>query len=407
MKPARDKFSVLKQICDQIPAYLVPKLAKKHGVAAKSRTYSPWSHVVSLVYAQLSHALSLNDICDSQRNHSGALESIRGATAPSRNGLSNANKVRNPLMAEELFWKVLEQKTTDHPEFIHNRKYSKLPRKFKRTINAIDSSTIQLIAKCLGWAKHRRRKAAAKMHMRLDLQSFLPRFAIIKNAGTHDSTEAYELCADMKAGEIVVADKAYVDFKHLNKLDEREIFWVTRSKDNMQYETVGQHTSPKKNIICDEVIKLTGDKPSRHYSQNLRLVEAKVELNGKEKVMTFITNNFEWAASSICDLYKARWGIEVFFKEIKQSLQLTDFLGNNENAVLWQVWISLLTYLLIRFVKFTSGWKHSFARLFTLIRGTLWDNLNLESVIQCCGTAPGKNKIRGAPDKAFQIMFDL
>ena len=80
----------------------------------------------------------------------------------------------------------------------------------QRAINAIDSSTIQLIAKCLGWAKHRRRKAAAKMHMRLDLQSFLPSFAIIKGAGTHDSTEAYELCADLKAGEIVVADKAYV-----------------------------------------------------------------------------------------------------------------------------------------------------------------------------------------------------
>jgi hypothetical protein len=407
MKPAKHQFSVLKQLCDHIPPYLVTKLANEHGVSAKSRSYSPWSHIVSLIYAQLSHALSLNDICDSQRNHSCALDSIRGATAPSRNGLSHANKIRNPQMAEDLFWQVLKQLMSDHPKFVHDRKYSKLPRKFKRTINAIDSSTIQLIAKCLGWAKHRRRKAAAKMHMRLDLQSFLPRFAIIKNAGTHDSTEAYELCADIKAGEIVVADKAYVDFKHLYKLDERGVFWVTRSKDNMLYEAVGQHTAPKRNIIRDEVIKLTGDKTSKNYSQDLRLVEAKVEVNGKEKVMTFITNNFEWSATSICDLYKARWGIEVFFKEIKQSLQLTDFLGNNENAVLWQVWVSLLTYILVRFVKFSSGWTKSFARLFTLIRGTLWDRLDLESIIKCCGTAPGKNKIRGAPEKAFQPIFDF
>jgi len=407
MKPAKHKFSVLKQICDHIPPYLVSKLALEHGVSSKSRSYSPWSHIVTLVYAQLSHALSLNDICDSQRNHSGALDSIRGATAPSRNGLSHANKVRNPQMAEDLFWKVLKQFMTDHPKFAHDRKYSKLPPRFKRVINAIDSSTISLVAKCMGWAKHRRRKAAAKMHMRLDLQSFLPSFAIIKNAGTHDSTEAYELCANIKAGEIVVADKAYVDFKHLCKLDERGVFWVTRAKDKMLYETVGQHSTPKNNIIRDEVIKLTGNKTSKHYSQDLRLVEAKVAVNGKEKVMTFITNNFDWSASSICDLYKARWGIEVFFKEIKQSLQLTDFLGNNENAVLWQVWISLLTYILIRFVKFSSGWKQSFARLFTLIRGTLWDRLDLESVIKCCGTAPGKNMIRGAPDKAFQPVFDL
>ena len=407
MKPAKHQFSVLKQICNYIPSYLVTKLANKHGVSARSRSFSPWSHVVSLVYAQLSHALSLNDICDSLRNHSGALASVRGATAPSRNGLSNANKIRNPEMAEELFWEVMKQITNDHPDFIHNRKYSKMPRRFKRTINAIDSSTIQLIAKCLNWAKHRRRKAAAKMHMRLDLQSFLPRFAIIKSGNTHDSTEAYELCADIKAGEIVVGDKAYVDFKHLFKLDKRGVFWVTRSKDNMQYETVGQHTAPKKNIIRDEVIKLTVGNTYTQYPKTFRLVEAKVIVNGKEKNMTFITNNFEWSATSICELYKARWGIEVFFKEIKQTLQLADFLGNNENAVLWQIWTSLLTYLLVRFVKFVSGWNQSFARLFTLIRGTLWDRLDLESIIECCGTAPGKNRIRGAPEKAFQPVFDF
>lgn len=369
MKPAKHKFTVLKQICDLIPAYLVTKLANKHGVAARSRSYSPWSHLVSLIYAQLSHALSLNDICDSQRNHSGALSAIRGATAPSRNGLSNANKVRNPQMAEELFWTILKQMATDHPKFTGDRRYKKLPRKFKRTIHAIDSSTIQLIAKCLNWAKHRRRKAAAKMHMRLDLQSFLPSFAIIKGAGTHDSTEAYELCANLKAGEIVVADKAYVDFKHLYKLDKRGVFWVVRPKDNMVYEVVGQHSAPSNKIIRDEIIKLDGTDTKEHYPQELRLVEAKVEINGEERVMTFITNNFKWAPSSICDLYRARWGIEVFFKEIKQTLQLTDFLGNSENAVLWQIWISLLTYLLIRFVKFKSGWNQSFSRLFTLMRG--------------------------------------
>jgi hypothetical protein len=124
MRPAKHQFSVLKQICDHIPPYLVNKLAIKHGVSKKCRSYSPWSHVVTLVYAQLSHAMSLNDICDSQRNHSGALESIRGATPPSRNGLSHANKVRDPKMAEELFWKVLKQKNSDHPNFINDRKYS-------------------------------------------------------------------------------------------------------------------------------------------------------------------------------------------------------------------------------------------------------------------------------------------
>ena len=91
-----------------------------------------------------------------------------------------------------------------------------------------------------------RRKAAAKCHMRLDLQTFLPRFALLKAANTHDSTEAVELCADIRAGEVVVFDKAYVDFSHLHSLSRRDIFWVTRAKDNMAYENVQR----PRNALC-------------------------------------------------------------------------------------------------------------------------------------------------------------
>jgi len=88
---------------------LIPKLARKHGVDKKSRTFTPWSHVVSQIHAQLAHSLSLNDVCDDLRNHSGVLSALRGATPPSRNGLSHANRERNADMAEELFWTTLSQ----------------------------------------------------------------------------------------------------------------------------------------------------------------------------------------------------------------------------------------------------------------------------------------------------------
>ncbi len=116
----------------------------------------------------------------------------------------------------------------------------------------------------MDWAKHRRRKAAAKCHMRLDLQTFLPRFAIVKAANSHDSTEAIELCADIRSGEIVVFDKAYIDFTHLNQLDDRGVFWVSRTKDNMAYEIVGQHTAPKSKILSDQKIKLTKKNLKNH-----------------------------------------------------------------------------------------------------------------------------------------------
>ena len=103
----------------------------------------------------------------------------------------------------------------------------------------------------MDWAKHRRRKVAAKCHMQLNLQTFLPKFAIVKEASTHDSTEAHKLCQNLESGEITVFDKAYVDFKHLAELDKRGVFWVLRAKDNMSYRVVKNHTKPKGNIIKD------------------------------------------------------------------------------------------------------------------------------------------------------------
>jgi hypothetical protein len=258
MIPTRSKFTVLKQICNLIPPHLVPKLAHKHGVDKQARTFSPWSHLIAMIYCHLAHSLSLNDICDTLRNHSGALSTIRRATPPSRNGLSHANRNRNADLAEELFFKMLEHLQMMDATFGKGHKYSGLPRRFKRAIVAVDSTVIQLVANCIDWAKHRRRKAAAKCHMQLNLQTFLPQFAIVKAANTHDSTEAKELCANLKEGEIAVFDRAYNDFKHLWHLSERGVFWVLRAKDNMQYETMGQHREPSGNIIRDVRIQLTG-----------------------------------------------------------------------------------------------------------------------------------------------------
>jgi Domain of unknown function (DUF4372) len=98
---------VLRQICDLIPSYLVPKLAKETGVDKKARTFSLWSHLVSLIYAQFTHAILLNDICDGLRLHSGLRITLRGATPPSRNNLFHSNKERDARLSEKIFWTVL------------------------------------------------------------------------------------------------------------------------------------------------------------------------------------------------------------------------------------------------------------------------------------------------------------
>jgi IS4 transposase len=406
MQPTRHKFTILKQVVEKIPSYLVSKLSKKHGVDKKARTFTTWSHVVTMVYIQLAHSFGLNDVCDSLKHHVGALATLRGASAPSRNALSHANRVRNADMAEDLFWSTMSEIQREYPNFGMGRKYCGFPRRFKRIINVIDSTTIKLVANCMDWAKHRRRKAAAKCHMRLDLQTFLPRFALVKSAGSHDSTEARELCADIRSGEIVVFDKAYIDFDHLRELTGRGVFWVSRAKDNMAFTVVkrNKHTGP---ILKDVYVRLKGNKSQKSYPFLIRMITARVEVDGKLVVMTFVSNNTEWSASSICELYEGRWGVEVFFKQIKQTLQLSDFFGYNENAVRWQVWTALLTYVLLRFISYIGKWKGSFTRLFTVIRGVLWSRFDLLPLLdQCCGTADGPPRMQLSVEQLYLPGFE-
>lgn len=160
-------------MCQLIPLHLVNKIARIHGVDKKARSFSVWSHVVSLIHAQLSCAASLHDVCDSLQIHSGPLSTVRGATPPPRNTFSHANRTRNANMAGQLFWSVPEQLQKQSPGFGSPKQRKRgLPQRFIHAIHhAIDSSTIRLVANAVDWAKLRRRKAAAKCRLRLDLQS--------------------------------------------------------------------------------------------------------------------------------------------------------------------------------------------------------------------------------------------
>ncbi len=124
------------------------------------------------------------------------------------------------------------------------------------------------------------------------------------------------------------------------------------------------------------------------------------------KVLMFLTNNLQWVPSSIASIYQSRWGIEVFFKQLKQNLKLADFLGHNKNAIQWQIWTALLTYVLLRFLSFRSQWPHSFSRITTLIRGVLWSYFDLSSLLKTCGTASDPPKINAVPDQAYLPNFD-
>ena len=414
-----ERLTVLGQFCKLIPKYCLAKVCaelNKDGIKIATRAFSIWSHIVSMIYCHMAHCISLNDICDGLQNFRGNLNNIRNATAPYRTTLSHANQTRCSALIKKLFWKIVEHYQQMHPNFFTQggRSYFRLPRRFKRAISAIDSTTIELIAKCMDWAKHRKHKAAAKVHVALDLISFIPIRVVTDSANHHDGSYMSELCGNMKSGDIAVMDRAYVDYVQLNTLTEKGVFWVTRSKSNMKVKVIKSRNNNKKNeaqkdkkphypiILSDEEVELTGKVSHARYPKRFRHIVAKVQdSKGVEITVSFISNNMEWAASSICDLYRCRWGIETFFKEIKQTLQIRTFVGFSRNAIEWQIWSALLTYLLMRIMAFLSNWKRDFKHFFTLMKGALWAKRSVNLIVSRYGTAeksPPPEEARLTPD---------
>ncbi len=379
----------MRQLVELIPGHLVAKLAREHGVDAQARKFSAWSHVVALLYAQLSHALSLNDVCDGLRAWATPLRAMRGATAPARNTLSHANRTRDCAMAEQLFWQVLGHLQSSFPRFAQGSVRG-LAWRFRRTIHVVDATVIQLVASCLDWAEHNHRKAAAKCHLRLSLRSLLPGFVVVGSAHASELSQARRLCAGLRRGEIVLFDRGYHHLAHFWELQERGVCFVTRPLPAVGLKVV-RSLPPSRDgrVLRDELVLTTGRCVAGDYPCALRRVTARVQVDGEERIMEFLTNNLTWSAGSVAELYRCRWQIEAFFKQVKQTLQLADFLGHNANAVQWQIWIALLVYVLLRFQAWSSQWLHSFARLFTLLRATLWQRRDLAQLLRRYGTAQG------------------
>ena len=168
----------------------------------------------------------------------------------------------------------------------------------------------------------------------------------------------------------------------------------------LRYDVVRQHSKPNGNILKDEVIRFHYHNAKTACPSELRRVQARVEVDGREVVMTFLTNNLAWQPQSVADLYRCRWQIELFFKSLKQDLQVADFVGYSANAIRWQIWMALLVHLLLSVLAWQSKWASHFGRVFTLLRATAWCRLDLMDLLQSYGTAGGRPRWRTQPEQA-------
>ena len=240
----------------------------------------------------------------------------------------------------------------------------------------MDATLVSLCLSVFPWAKFRRAKGGIRLHTVLDHRGYLPAFMEISDGKKHEIRVAKSLT--LPKGSIVAVDRAYTDYKWFSSLVESGIYFVTRQKRNATYRTIERRkVNKRQSLTSDQSIVLTGIKAC-HCAYPLRRIGYRDPQTGKHYV--FLTNNFALAAKTICDIYKERWQIELFFKWIKQNLKIKAFVGNSENAVMTQIYTALVTYLLLAYLNFLARLNISLTTLIRILQLNLFQRLTFEEL---------------------------
>ena len=225
-------------------------------------------------------------------------------------------------------------------------------------------------------AKYKTHKGAVKMHTLLDYDGNLPAYVNVTNGKTADNKGAYDI--PLLANSVIVADRYYNDFSLLNVWDSNKVFFVIRHKDNIRFESIKENelTAEKaQHILKDEVIRLTGNQSKNKYPKRLRRVAIWDDKN--HQTIELITNQMSWTANTISELYKSRWQIEIFFREIKQLLHIKSFIGTTQNAVMIQIWTALITIVILKFLKEIAKYAWQLSNLVAFLRLNLFVKIDL------------------------------
>lgn len=369
------KHTVFSQLMQLIYRYDFKKCVDRYGGDRYSKRMTCWQQFVVLLFAQARGLKSLRDIQISLRSqrrkwyHLG-LESVAKST------LADANNTRDCDIYKDIFYALLARCRALSPKHRF---------KFKNPLYTMDSTLINLCLSLFPWARYRKMKGALKIHTLLDHSGCLPSFITVTDAKVHDVrvVKDQQFCFPaLLPDSIITVDRAYIDYAWLYTLTQRRIYFVTRTKKDMAYTVVGQHSdASKKCIEADLIIELAWHTSAPKYPERLRLVVYRDPESGKK--LSFLTNNFTLAAATIADLYKARWQVETFYKWIKQNLKIKTFLGTSYNAVMTQIWTAMIYYLLLSFIKFQTRYGHSMQELARIVKEMLMENVSLIETLRC------------------------
>ncbi len=356
--------SIFSQLLEQFPRHEFAKLVKKHGAERNAKGFTCWTQFVSMLFCQVTRTDSLREICNGLACCLGKLAHLGLSKAPNKSTLSYANGHRPAELFEDLFWSTLKRFRSQGHLGAKKHKF-----RFKNKLLSLDSTTISLCLDLFPWAEFRRAKGGVKAHVLLDHADYMPSFVHISKAKMHDSRVLALL--RLNPGSIVAMDRAYNDYAQFARWCQAGVFFVTRMKENAVYDVVEQREVPKyRNILSDEIIVLTGSQARKKCPHQLRRIVVWDEENECEIVL--LTNHLDFGATTIADIYKERWQIELFFKALKQNLKVKTFVGTSENALRIQIWTALIALLLLKWLHHLSKAVWSLSNLASMLRLSLF-----------------------------------
>jgi hypothetical protein len=361
--------TTMSQILKHISRHDFQSSVNRHNGDKKVRNLNCWSQFVAMLYGQLTQRKSLRDLYSNLKSSAHNLYHW-GATPAHFSTLARANENRCSAIYENFFQKLYERILS-------------IPRshgfRFKNPLYAFDATTVDLCLSLFTWAPFRGSKAGIKLHTLLNLQGNLPECVVVKPANVHEVNVAQTL--NLPKSSIVILDRGYEDYDLYQGLHNKELFFVTRLKKRRSFKVIERRkANTQKGLMADQTVLFTGFYAKKDCPIPLRRIVFKDPETKKRLV--FITNIFHLSPLTIAKIYKARWQVELFFRWIKQNLKIKSFLGTSENAVKTQIWIALIAYLIIFWIKHLSRSALSMMQITRLLQMNLAAKKKLDELLK-------------------------
>lgn len=389
------KLTLFAQIIQTLDRFSFSSLVGTYQTDKHAKGFTSWTHLVTMLFCQLSKLNSLRDVCNGLKSASGNLNHLGVGRAPCKSSLSYQNKHRDWKLFQAYYFKMLDK-------LAGMARFRQIRFRIKSKILLLDSTTISLCLSLYDWARFRKKKGAIKLHTLLDYDGCLPVYMNMTDGKVHDATAVKELSLPKDA--VVVADRAYLDFTTLWRWHQGGSYFVVRLKTSINFHRGTEKPLPEgrhEHILVDEYIELS--QPATHAKYPKKLRRVVVYDAEQDRTIELITNHFNWTAHTIGELYKARWEIELFFKEIKQLLKIKSFLGTSANAVLIQVWTAMIAILILKYLRACASYGWCLSNMVAFLRLNLFVKFDLRRLLDHPFEPTGG---RNGPDLVQGVLFD-